>query len=628
MKKHVFDEAALLIYKSLVFGFNPASNRIKRFCKDFSRSLLIGLWVLGVSCGVAAAPFAYIANYDAAAPGITVFDTANNSVVTTISQAAHNVVVSPDGGLIYASTGSGVSIISTTTYAVVASVPVGPSMQRVAISPDGAFIYATVVEANMRQGSVAVISTATRQVTATVPLEYVPVAIEVSPDGAFVYVANGAYFIAIATATNTVVANILVGYDASNLAVSPNGAFVYVTRSIFDAISIFSTATNTLISTIRSNGAGYLGDRSGPRGLAFSPDGAFLYVANFNAQNISKIDTATGQVVERIPSGGYGPTGVGVTPDGAFLYVANTTDNAVSIISVSTRAVIATVKVGQSPSAVGRFFGPLPAGATLAVEGATFTVGASTIVRFGTGTQWIEKKVIGTATCSNSFFGTDPAPGIFKSCVVGTATTAPSTPGSSLASEGATFAVNAATLVRYGTSTRWIEKTVTGTGTCSNAFFGNDPAPGFLKSCVVGDATNTSTTPGLFLASENATFSVATTTLVRYGTYRRWVEKTLTGTATCSNAFFGSDPAPGFLKSCVVGVLTTQPQTMGLILAHENETFSVREASIVIYGVGKHWVEKTVSGAAVCDNAFFGTDPAPGLSKYCVFFKNTVPLSR
>jgi hypothetical protein len=283
--------------------------------------------------------------------------------------------------------------------------------------------------------------------------------------------------------------------------------------------------------------------------------------------------------------------------------------------------VISTVKVGQSPSAVGRFFGPLPAGTALAVEGATFTVGASTIVRFGAGTQWIEKKVIGTATCSNTFFGTDPAPGILKSCVVGNATTPPPTPGSSLASEGATFAVNAATLIRYGTSTRWIEKTVTGTGTCSNAFFGNDPAPGFLKSCVVGDATNTSPTPGLFLASENATFSVATTTLVRYGTYRHWIEKTLTGKAICSNAFFGSDPAPGLLKSCVVGDPSNQIPTMGLILARENETFSVKEASIVIYGVGSHWIEKKVSGTAVCDNAFFGTDPEPGISKYCIFLK-------
>lgn len=626
MRRNILDDAALLVSRRLVGGVAPALDLIRHFCRTSSKSLLMGWGALAVSCGAFAAPFAYIADRDSVAPGISVIDTASNSLVARIPVAAHNVVVSPDGGFIYASTGTGVSVISAATNAVVATVPVGPSMQRVAISPDGAFVYATGGQGYADQGYVSVISTATRQVTATVPVEYAPVAIEVSPDGAFVYVANGAGFIAIATATRTVVANVFIGYDASNLAITPDGAFVYVTRSVWDDISVFSTASNALVGTVRSDGAGPFGNRSGPQGLAFSPDGAFLYVANSNAQNVSKIDTATGRLVERIPSGGYGPTGVGVTPDGAFLYVANTTDNVVSIISASTRAVVATVKVGERPSAFGRFIGPLPAGTLLAVEGATFTVGASTVVRFGAGARWIEKRLTGTATCSNAFFGTDPAPGIFKSCVVGAATTTPPAPGSFLASEYTPFTVSAATLVRYGTTARWVEKTVTGTATCGNAFFGTDPAPGILKSCVVGAATTTPPAPGSFLASEYDTFAVGAATLVRYGTPARWVEKTVTGTAVCGNALFGVDPAPTILKSCVVGTPTTTSPTMGSILADEDATFAVGEPSIVLYGVGTRWVEKTVTGTATCSNAFFGRDPAPGVSKYCVFVSSTTTL--
>ncbi|HSU22969.1 MAG TPA: beta-propeller fold lactonase family protein [Variovorax sp.] len=619
MRRHILGDAALLTSKGLVRGFGPALDPIKRFCRNFSKSLLSGLWTLGASCGVCAAPFAYIADRDGVAAGLSVIDTTSNSVVARIPVAARNVAISPDGSFVYAATSTGVAIISTATHGVVATVPVEPSMERVAMSPDGAFVYATGGQGYPGPGHVSVISTATRQVTATVPVQNAAVAIDVSPDGAFIYVTDTANLTVIATATNTVVASVFIGYDASNLAVTPDGAFVYVTRSVWDDISIFSTATRTLVGTVRSDGAGPFGNRSGPEGLAFSPDGAFLYVANYNAQNISKIDTATGSLVERIPSGGYGPSGVGVTPDGALLYVTNTRDDAVSVISISTRAVVANVKVGERPRAFGRFIGPLPPGTTLAVEGATFTVGASTVVRFGAGTRWTEKKVIGTATCSNAFFGADPAPGILKSCVVGAAATTPPTPGSSLASEGATFAVGAATLVRYGTTARWVEKTVTGTATCSNAFFSTDPAPGVLKSCVVGTATTAPPTPGSFLAVEDAAFSVSAATLVRYGTRTRWVEKTVTGPATCSNAFFGTDPAPYLLKSCVVGTPVTTPPTIGAILAYEDGTFVVNEPSVVIYGAGMGRVERTVNGTVNCSNAFFGIDPAPGVQKYCVF---------
>jgi hypothetical protein len=44
---------------------------------------------------------------------------------------------------------------------------------------------------------------------------------------------------------------------------------------------------------------------------------------------------------------------------------------------------------------------------------------------------------------------------------------------------------DAARTVRYGAGAAWIEKTVTGTGECSNTFFGEDPAPSVRKACEV-----------------------------------------------------------------------------------------------------------------------------------------------
>jgi hypothetical protein len=170
----------------------------------------------------------------------------------------------------------------------------------------------------------------------------------------------------------------------------------------------------------------------------------------------------------------------------------------------------------------------------------------ATLVSYGAGTRWIAKMVTGTGTCSNAFFGTDPAPNVVKSCVADTGTTA-TPPGVTLAAEGGTFTVPTATVVSYGADTRWVQQTVIGTVSCTNAFFGTDPAPGTVKSCVAPAGTLT----GTRLAVEGGTFTVATATVVSYGADTRWVQQTVTGTASCTNAFFGTDPAPGTVKSCV-----------------------------------------------------------------------------
>ena len=54
-----------------------------------------------------------------------------------------------------------------------------------------------------------------------------------------------------------------------------------------------------------------------------------------------------------------------------------------------------------------------------------------------------------------------------------------------IAGEGQAFTVNGTQTVRYGSGTSWITRSVTGGGTCSNAFFGNDPIYGVVKRCEV-----------------------------------------------------------------------------------------------------------------------------------------------
>jgi hypothetical protein len=51
---------------------------------------------------------------------------------------------------------------------------------------------------------------------------------------------------------------------------------------------------------------------------------------------------------------------------------------------------------------------------------------------------------------------------------------------------------------------------------------------------------------------DSPSFTVTGMKRVRYGINTAWIERTLTGPATCSNAFFGSDPAAGTRKICEV----------------------------------------------------------------------------
>jgi len=54
---------------------------------------------------------------------------------------------------------------------------------------------------------------------------------------------------------------------------------------------------------------------------------------------------------------------------------------------------------------------------------------------------------------------------------------------SKIADEGGSFTVTGTGTVRFGAGTMFVERSVTGTGQCTNEFFGSDPAVGTAKSC-------------------------------------------------------------------------------------------------------------------------------------------------
>lgn len=64
-----------------------------------------------------------------------------------------------------------------------------------------------------------------------------------------------------------------------------------------------------------------------------------------------------------------------------------------------------------------------------------------------------------------------------------------------VAGEGGAFTVGESQRVRYGRNNTWIEKTVSGSGTCDVAFFGSDPLYGVVKVCEVFIPSTPAPTP-------------------------------------------------------------------------------------------------------------------------------------
>ncbi len=64
-----------------------------------------------------------------------------------------------------------------------------------------------------------------------------------------------------------------------------------------------------------------------------------------------------------------------------------------------------------------------------------------------------------------------------------------------IANEYQTFIVSGTKTVRYGAGTRWVQRSVTSSGRCTNAFFGSDPVPGVDKTCEVASTPPTTNPP-------------------------------------------------------------------------------------------------------------------------------------
>ncbi|MEO8807041.1 MAG: Ig-like domain-containing protein, partial [Burkholderiaceae bacterium] len=146
----------------------------------------------------------------------------------------------------------------------------------------------------------------------------------------------------------------------------------------------------------------------------------------------------------------------------------------------------------------------------VADERQSFSVSGTQLVRYGAGTNWVQKSVTSSGQCTNAFFGSDPLYGTRKSCEIQVTVTDPG-PWTRIAVEGQAFTTSATRAVRYGVDTRWVQKAVTGSGQCSNSFFGRDPAFGVVKACEVQAIANRAPVASISSPAANTSFRAGNT---------------------------------------------------------------------------------------------------------------------
>ena len=114
----------------------------------------------------------------------------------------------------------------------------------------------------------------------------------------------------------------------------------------------------------------------------------------------------------------------------------------------------------------------------------------------------------------------------------------------------------------------------------------------------------TTTSTWKWNANEWGKFTLSSQRTVRYGVTGKWVQKTLpAGTYSCTNSFFGKDPAYGTAKHCEVytSTTTTTPTTATAGLAW-NATSGVTGYRLY-YGTTSHTYQQAKGSGVAVGNA-------------------------
>lgn len=293
---------------------------------------------------------------------VSVINAENNSVVAAIAvhRAPVSIEVDLAGELAYvANSGSNtISVLDLKARREIAAIGAGEEPVAARISRDGK----TLAVANRKAGSVSLIDPATRQLRTV--FDGCPGAADtvILPDSskAFAACSTGHQIMVIAlahaavqpSAANTqppaprpdsLEALLDVGQGPVHLALKPDGGEIFASNSISNSTSEIYTTTDEV------GGATLIGDRP-IRGIV-SADNALLYVANFNSQYVGIYSIDDGKRIASVQVGD-GPSAMAFSTAGHLLFVTDSRSSDVAAIRTSSRSLFTLLPAGRSPNAI------------------------------------------------------------------------------------------------------------------------------------------------------------------------------------------------------------------------------------------------------------------------------------
>nr|WP_309118661.1 fibronectin type III domain-containing protein [Paenibacillus sp.] len=248
--------------------------------------------------------------------------------------------------------------------------------------------------------------------------------------------------------------------------------------------------------------------------------------------------------------------------------------------SFTVKAKDASNNVSAASNAVSVTTDPLANWVNCAGENQTCSFAGTKEVRYGANGSYVKGTFTNSVVCSNNAFGTDPAPGYYKTCDVNLAgtgggggdTQAPTAPSNltspsktsnsvslswSASSDNAGVTgydvYNGSSLAGTTTNTTFTVSGLSASTTYTFTVKAKDAAGNVsAASNAVTVTTNASSSANWVpCAGENQTCSFSGTKEVRYGANGSYAYGTFTNSVVCGNNVFG-DPAPGQYKTCDV----------------------------------------------------------------------------
>ncbi len=325
------------------------------------RLVLAALTLCLFSGIVNAGPKAYVGNFKDNT--VSVIDTTTRAVVTTIPVPAgpHGMAITPDGRWVYVSSdgSSIVSVIDTSADRVMKTIEVGKSPHGVTLVPGKELLLVAV----NGEDKIAFVDTAKQSVIATVNVGK-PHTIGVSPDGKTAYVSSqapGHFSLAVLDLSKrALVRSIPLDKTPRDLEYGYDGKAIFFTEAGINAIEILNPASNKIVKEIPTGVSPHYVNhlRNTMFGMAIvqGPGELFLF------------DAMTNKYVRSIKVGEQ-PHWLAVSGDGKTAYVTNEGSDTLSIVNIAG-GTSTTVAVGQQPRKV--VVQPRAAGAMVSIENFAF----------------------------------------------------------------------------------------------------------------------------------------------------------------------------------------------------------------------------------------------------------------